>query len=1098
MKKLLSILVCLVLMAGSIASVISFPTTVEAVGNTYHVSQDFAASDANGGSNATSDAWASIQKALTTAIAGDTVYIHAGTYAEELDAVNSGAAGNYITFIEYPGDTVVVDCAGIVKWEGILKIWGKSYLKFVGIDFINGNGTFYTAGVFIGNGSDHITIQDAYITNTSISGIYAEHSTNITIDGCDIHLTNVIVAPAVTGNQEMISLENVNGFEVKNCIVRNMGSPQRCGIDAKTKSSNGSIHDNEVYDTYVGIYVDARGDVTNIDIYNNYVHDNPTGIALNSELNIQTIDSTTDTTHLTDSTLTFADDHPNGRWLYNVTRAAGSIINDFDAASDTVTLASAIVGMIAGDTYYIENDVLNDIQTFNNLLVDNDWGFSYNFGESDRTTFINSHCFNNTFYSTTPTGTIATFRGLADGATFTTCKIFNNIIYSTKVGASTGIYDLAPAITPTNNLYYAPAGAFTDAVRIAAEIGAVSGNPLFVTTGSNFALQSGSPAKDVGTAVSAPSTDYIGTSRPYNMLYDIGAYEFTISTSSIAGSLYKAGISIANAGAAASNVSTVFTLNTADMITAGFANGAVTDVSIRSASGADVAFMPGHGANPWVLSVPSITANGHDTNFLYTSAATGGNIRYFPGSAGVTTNDAAALELGNDFSIETKGYVDTASGSGKYIFNKPGALTVDAGITTAGKITATYYKTAGIAGSPLSQSSYDTDVALYGASYRIFTQTISSFVGRITSCQLYLYKVGSPTGNVSVKIYNAATNTEIGTLGTIDSASLTGVVATYTFSGTPVEIASSTNILLGVEYTGGDVGNLIRVKQDNFGNAYATSGYSYSTGAGWQLAQADLAWANLTWTNVIGKTLDAAVASGEHTVKVYADTANFSMDIDGINVDSEALGGTSVLNNANNIVMLANGAMPYVEYSKVTVGGTLKQHLAWQYGATLTDQSGLANNPASVSFLTASTDADVTAIITSFQPITEAKAPAVAPSGSNPWINGVPVIGGTFISGAPAATFPGASIITAIATATSTPAQIPMTLIPAFIIIMLSLALTKFLASNNNRSTLIKAVVIASLIGLLIATKGFDFWMLLFFLFPASAVCMASSQQGRW
>lgn len=65
------------------------------------------------------------------------------------------------------------------------------------------------------------------------------------------------------------------------------------------------------------------------------------------------IDSTADTTHFVDASLTGADDYINGSYFWNVTRNLGSLITDFVALTDTVTLATAIVGMVAGDEYYI-------------------------------------------------------------------------------------------------------------------------------------------------------------------------------------------------------------------------------------------------------------------------------------------------------------------------------------------------------------------------------------------------------------------------------------------------------------------------------------------------------------------------------------------------------------------------------------------------------------------------------------------------------------------------------------------------------------------------------------------------------------------------
>jgi hypothetical protein len=58
---------------------------------------------------------------------------------------------------------------------------------------------------------------------------------------------------------------------------------------------------------------------------------------------------------------------------------------------------------------------------------------------------------------------------------------------------------------------------------------ALTGNPLFVNpTGSppNFHLQSGSPAINAGTTLSAVPDDKDGVSRPQGAAYDIGAYEF--------------------------------------------------------------------------------------------------------------------------------------------------------------------------------------------------------------------------------------------------------------------------------------------------------------------------------------------------------------------------------------------------------------------------------------------------------------------------------------------------------------------------------------------------------------------------------------------
>jgi len=76
-----------------------------------------------------------------------------------------------------------------------------------------------------------------------------------------------------------------------------------------------------------------------------------------------TIDSSADSTHFVDSALTGADDYINGSFFFNITTGAGTLIADFVAATDTVTLTDADGSMAAGDTYSILHALL-DIDQF--------------------------------------------------------------------------------------------------------------------------------------------------------------------------------------------------------------------------------------------------------------------------------------------------------------------------------------------------------------------------------------------------------------------------------------------------------------------------------------------------------------------------------------------------------------------------------------------------------------------------------------------------------------------------------------------------------------------------------------------------------------
>lgn len=75
-------------------------------------------------------AWATISKANTTLVAGDTVYIRAGTYTDTITPSNSGSLGSYITYIRYPGEAPILDKSG--SGNGI-TLNGISYICVDGL-----------------------------------------------------------------------------------------------------------------------------------------------------------------------------------------------------------------------------------------------------------------------------------------------------------------------------------------------------------------------------------------------------------------------------------------------------------------------------------------------------------------------------------------------------------------------------------------------------------------------------------------------------------------------------------------------------------------------------------------------------------------------------------------------------------------------------------------------------------------------------------------------------------------------------------------------------------------------------------------------------
>jgi len=250
---------------------------------TYYVDRNHAmASDSNPGTETLP--WLTIQHAADTLVAGDTVYVKAGTYPEQVTVTRSGAAGAEIVFAVYPGHSVTVDGTSVplAEWDGLFQVTGASYVRISGFHVTN-SGPFGTnPGIQVDPGS-HITIDGNHTSFTASSGILVWGSTDVLIAG------NEVDHPMTTGaasRNECITVGRTTGFEVRGNHVHDNLQERGEGICLKDGSTLGSAHHNHVHDLpRVGIYVDAWTEHTySIDVWANTVHDiDGDGIALASE-----------------------------------------------------------------------------------------------------------------------------------------------------------------------------------------------------------------------------------------------------------------------------------------------------------------------------------------------------------------------------------------------------------------------------------------------------------------------------------------------------------------------------------------------------------------------------------------------------------------------------------------------------------------------------------------------------------------------------------------------------------------------------------------------------------------------------------------------
>jgi len=237
----------------------------------------------NGGSNGNSglngSPWATIQQAASTAQAGDTVYVQAGTYAEKVTFANSGTADAFITFIGV-GAVIVQEPANTTVWSGTLNLNTKSYVRIQNFAIQNA----YWFGIYL-EACDHIYLDGNSTYNTGASGLSIWHSSYV-------YASNNVVRKACyqslsTASQECISFSGVSNFEIHHNEVYESGGSTNGGegIDTKEDCSNGKVYNNIVHDLVrLGIYVDCWDKtLQQVDVYNNRVYSCSDGIVISSE-----------------------------------------------------------------------------------------------------------------------------------------------------------------------------------------------------------------------------------------------------------------------------------------------------------------------------------------------------------------------------------------------------------------------------------------------------------------------------------------------------------------------------------------------------------------------------------------------------------------------------------------------------------------------------------------------------------------------------------------------------------------------------------------------------------------------------------------------
>lgn len=199
--------------------------------------------------------YSSISEAGSAAGPGDLILISGGTY-DGFSVSNSGSSGSPIKYCGVPGEEVVIQNGSSDR--GIIGVNGQSHLEFINL-IVRNSSNF---GVYADQ-SDNLTFRNFEVDTSQDGGLVILASSNILVDGCEIHGTNSRGSGA---NHEALSIgEGSTNFEVRYCEVYDNGEE---GIDAKYNAvGGGKIHNNIVYNCNgPNIYADSTN---NVEIYNN-------------------------------------------------------------------------------------------------------------------------------------------------------------------------------------------------------------------------------------------------------------------------------------------------------------------------------------------------------------------------------------------------------------------------------------------------------------------------------------------------------------------------------------------------------------------------------------------------------------------------------------------------------------------------------------------------------------------------------------------------------------------------------------------------------------------------------------------------------------
>jgi hypothetical protein len=212
--------------------------------------------------------------------------VRGGVYNEAVTIPTSGsAAGGYITFQSYSGETAIVDGSTLTvpnTTSGLFTLQDKSYIRLIGFEIRNYKTSkssalgYVPAGIYIQGAGDHIEIRNNRIHDIQALyqppsvpalgvadafglAVYGTNATasisNLTIDGNQLYnlMTGSSESLVLNGNVQNCSITNNIIHDNNNIGIDAIGFQGTSADPATDQARNGVISGNLVYNiTSVG------------------------------------------------------------------------------------------------------------------------------------------------------------------------------------------------------------------------------------------------------------------------------------------------------------------------------------------------------------------------------------------------------------------------------------------------------------------------------------------------------------------------------------------------------------------------------------------------------------------------------------------------------------------------------------------------------------------------------------------------------------------------------------------------------------------------------------------------------------------------------